>query len=120
MVSRFSAPPLNSFIFSNIEYALSIPLETDNLEAQKSQQNSNSSIPGLADVDDVDTIGTGLPEVVLHVNLEVLGAEVALSSQEGLNVLAGSVEEGGQVGGSHLDGLSSLVLGDEKEGWLGR
>jgi len=82
--------------------------------------SQNDLLPGLANVDDVDTIGTGLPEVVLHVNLEVLGAEVALSSQEGLNVLAGSVEEGGQVGGSHLDGLSSLVLGDEKEGWLGR
>jgi hypothetical protein len=114
-----SAPPPNSFIFSQFEHALST-LPLNNLEAQKFHQNSNSNIPGLANVDDVDTIGTGLPEVVLHVNLEVLGAEVALSSQEGLNVLAGSVEEGGQVGGSHLDGLSSLVLGDEKEGWLGR
>lgn len=50
-------------------------------------------------------------------NLEVLGAEVALSSQEGLNVLAGGVEDGGKVGGSHLDGFLLFVLGDEK-GWL--
>lgn len=76
------------------------------------------NIPGLADVYDVDTILTGLPEVVLHVNLEVLGAEVALSGQQGLDVLAGGVHDGGQVGGSHLDGF--VLLSGLTKGWLGR
>ena len=60
-------------------------------------------LPGLADVDDVHTILASLPEVRLHVNLEVLAAEVGLSSQEHLDVLAGGVEDGGEVSGRHLD-----------------
>ncbi|KAI6756261.1 hypothetical protein HG530_011997 [Fusarium avenaceum] len=87
------------------------------VHSQQFHQNPILYVPGLANVDHVNTILTGLPEVVLHVNLEVLGAEVALSSQEGLNVLAGGVEDGGKVGGSHLDGFLLFVLGDEK-GWL--
>jgi len=58
-------------------------------------------IPGLANVDNIDTVGTGLPEVGLHVHLEVLGTEVALSSQEHLNVLGGRVENRGELGGGH-------------------
>ena len=42
-----------------------------------------------------------LPQVRVHVNLQVLGAEVGLGSQEELNVLAGGVENAGQVGGRH-------------------
>lgn len=68
-------------------------------------------IPSLANVDNVNTVGTGLPKVVLHVHLEVLGTEVALSSQEHLDVLAGGVEDGGKVGGSHLDGFACLPDG---------
>jgi hypothetical protein len=60
-------------------------------------------IPGLANVQDVDTVGAGLPEVGLHVHLHVLGTEVALGAQEHLNVLAGGVERGGKVLGGHLD-----------------
>jgi hypothetical protein len=62
---------------------------------------NSSYIPGLANVQDVDTVGTGLPEVGLHVHLEVLGTEVALSSKEHLNVLRGRVEDGGELGGGH-------------------
>jgi hypothetical protein len=67
-------------------------------------RSEDNLLPGLANVQDVDTVGTGLPQVGLHVNLEVLRAEVALSSQEHLNVLLGGVEDGGEVGGSHFDG----------------
>ena len=64
---------------------------------------ASSNSPGLANVDNVDTVGTSLPQVRLHVNLQVLATEVALRSQQGLDVLAGGVEEGRQVGGGHLD-----------------
>jgi hypothetical protein len=67
-------------------------------------------LPGLANVDNVDTVGPGLPQVRLHVHLEVLCAEMALSSQEHLNVLLGGVEDRGKVAGSHLDGLALQKL----------
>jgi len=60
-------------------------------------------IPGLANVEDIDAVGTGLPEVRVHVNLEILGADVALSCEEQLNVLARRIENGGQICGRHLD-----------------
>lgn len=51
-------------------------------------------------------------------HLEVLAAEVALSSEEHLNVLLGGVEDGGEVGRGHFDGgglaLYELVEGLEK------
>lgn len=60
------------------------------------------NLPSLANVDNVDTISTSLPEVWLHVHLEVLAANMALSSQEHLNVLSGGVEHRRQVVGGHL------------------
>ncbi len=59
-------------------------------------------IPGLANVDDIDSIGASLPEVRFHMNLQVLGSEVALSCEKHLNVLGRRIENGGKVGGSHL------------------
>jgi hypothetical protein len=44
------------------------------------------------------------------VHLEVLCAEMALSSEEHLNVLLGGVEDCGEVAGSHLDGLALQKL----------
>lgn len=43
-------------------------------------------------------------------HLEVLCAEVALGSQEHLNVLLRGVEDRGEVAGSHLDGLALQKL----------
>lgn len=60
-------------------------------------------VPGLANVQDVDTVGAGLPQVRLHVHLHVLAAEVALGGQEHLHVLGGGVERRGKVLGGHLD-----------------
>ena len=58
-------------------------------------------IPGLADVQDMDTVGAKLPEVRLHVSLEVLGTQVALSRQEHLNVLGRRVEDRRKLRGGH-------------------
>jgi hypothetical protein len=44
------------------------------------------------------------------VHLEVLATEVALGSEEHLNVLLGGVEDGGEVGRSHFDGLALYKL----------
>ena len=60
---------------------------------------------GLANVDDIDTVGASLPQVRLHVHLEVLGSEMALGGEEHLDVLLRRVEDGGEVVGSHLDGF---------------
>lgn len=61
------------------------------------------NIPGLANVDNVDSVWAGLPEVVVHVNLQVLGAEVALGSQQELDVLSGGVEAWWELGWGHLE-----------------
>lgn len=49
-------------------------------------------------------------------NLEVLCAKMALSSEEHLNVLLGRVEDRGEVAGGHLVGLAlqKLVFGGEE------
>lgn len=62
-------------------------------------------IPGLANVNDIDTIRASLPQVRIHVNLEVLGAQVALSCEEHLNVLGGGVEDRGELRGGHYGRL---------------
>lgn len=63
-----------------------------------------SRIPGLANVDNIDSVRASLPEVWLHVNLEVLGSEMRLSCKEHLNVLGRRVEDGGELGRRHLCG----------------
>lgn len=58
-------------------------------------------LPGLSDVDNVDAIWTCLPDIWLHVGLQVLGAEMRLSGQQVFDVLAGGIKRWGEVGGSH-------------------
>ena len=70
-----------------------------------------SCAPGLANVDNVDTVRASLPEVRLHVNLEVLAAEVGLSCEKHLNVLAGCVHGRGELGRGHFVGLVEVVAG---------
>lgn len=100
---------------------IAFALEKPKLGISRSpKKRSCSNAPGLANVDDVDTVGAGLPEVRLHVHLEVLGTNVALkpcqswmgwrwcgwanlSGEEHLDVLAGGSHSGGGVGGRHLD-----------------
>ncbi len=68
------------------------------------------NIPGLANVDDIDTIGSCLPEVGLHVNLQVLGSEMGLRREEHLDVLRRRIEDGGESGGRHGEYSSSSFL----------
>jgi len=67
-------------------------------------------VPGLANIDNVDSVRASLPQVGFHVNLQVLGSEVALSCEEHLNVLGGGIEDWGEVRRSHLCGLNLTVV----------
>lgn len=54
-------------------------------------------------------------------SLNVLGAKVSLGGQEHLDVLAGSVENAGKVGGSHDCGCLCVACLDENcaiVGWV--
>lgn len=64
-------------------------------------------VPSLADVDDINAIRTGLPDVGLHMHLEVLGSQVTLSCKHHLNVLGRGVEDRGQLRRSHGERLLS-------------
>ncbi len=65
---------------------------------------SKVSLPGLADVDHIDAVRTCLPEVWLHVDLQVLRAQVTLCCQKHLNVLGRGVEDRGEIVGCHTCG----------------
>jgi hypothetical protein len=80
-------------------------------------RSQDNLLPGLANVDHVDAIRSGLPQVRLHVHLEVLAAEVSLRSEEHLDVLLGRVEDRGEIRGSHLVGLGgeSVEKGEDEE-----
>jgi hypothetical protein len=80
------------------------------VDGDNDARGEDNLLPGLANVQNVDTVGPGLPQVRLHVHLEVLAAEMALRSQEHLNVLLGGVEDGGEVGRSHVDGSGLYKL----------
>jgi hypothetical protein len=67
-------------------------------------------LPGLSNVDNIDSVRASLPEVRVHVNLQVLGSEMALSAQEHLNILRSSIEDWWEVGRSHLCGLTVVVV----------
>ena len=54
-------------------------------------------LPSLANVKNIDTIGARLPQVRLHVHLQVLGAEMRLSGKQHLDVLRRRIEDGGKV-----------------------
>ena len=66
-------------------------------------KSEDELLPGLANVDDIDTVSSGLPEVRFHVNLQVLGSKVRLRGEEHLDVLGRRVHGGGEVCGRHLE-----------------
>jgi hypothetical protein len=74
--------------------------------APKAPDLSKLHVPGLANVDDIDSVRASLPEVRFHVNLQVLGPEVSARGQEHLDILRCSIENGGKVGRSHLCDLT--------------
>lgn len=55
--------------------------------------SENDLLPGLANVDDVDTVGAGLEDVGLVVNLNVLGSEMDVGSNEELSILRCKLEK---------------------------
>lgn len=69
--------------------------------AKKSPMRS-CNLPGLANVDHVDPIGTCLPEIGFHVHLEIFRAQVALGGEEHLNVLRGGIEHRRNLIGRHI------------------
>lgn len=72
-------------------------------------RSEHNLLPGLANVDDIDTVGARLPQVRLHVHLEVLGTEMRLGGKQHLDVLRRRVEDGWKVGGGHLEGLAVVT-----------
>ena len=60
------------------------------------------SLPSLPNVDDIDSIWAGFPQIWLHVDLEIFGANMALRRQQHLNVLRRRIENGRQVAGRHF------------------
>jgi hypothetical protein len=74
-------------------------------------RGEDNLLPRLADVDYIDTVGPGLPQVRLHVHLEVLCAEMALGRKEHLDVRLGGVKDRGKVAGSHFDGFGTAEAG---------
>ena len=58
-------------------------------------------LPCFAEVDDVNAIGTRFPQVRLHMDLEILGTDVALCCEQHLNVGGGGIEYWGKVCGRH-------------------
>jgi hypothetical protein len=71
---------------------------------------SSLSLPGLANVDHVDSVRTSLPQIRLHMNLQVLRSHVALCREEHFNVLRGWVEDGRKVCGRHCRGRRGLAV----------
>ena len=53
----------------------------------------------------VDTVGPRLPQVWLHVHLQILAADVALRAQQHLDVLRRGVERRREVLSGHVRGI---------------
>ena len=49
-------------------------------------------LPGLSNVDHVNSIWACLPQIRLHMSLHILGAQMTLSCKKHLNILRGSIE----------------------------
>ena len=66
-------------------------------------------LPSLAQVDHIDAIGPGLPDIWFHVHLCVLGSKMALRCQEHLDILGGSIEDGGEIRRSHIEWMCCFL-----------
>ncbi len=52
-------------------------------------------LPGLANVDHIDTVRACFPQVGFHMHLEIFGTDVTLGRKKHLNVLRGGIEDRG-------------------------
>jgi len=57
------------------------------LDGSNDTGGEDDLVPRLLDVNEVDAVGPALPEVRRHVLVELLGANVALSREESLDIL---------------------------------
>lgn len=55
--------------------------------------SENDLFPGLADVDDVDTILTALPNIAFHVGIAVTASKMALGREQHFDVFLGWVKD---------------------------
>lgn len=74
--------------------AVRLPKHTQTyvLNGSNDTGSEDKLFPGLAKVDQVDTISTALEDIGGHAGGDVLGTNVALSAQQELNVLLGGAE----------------------------
>ena len=63
-------------------------------------------IPGLSNIDNIDPIGASLPKIRFHMNLQVLGSQMALGCEKILNILRVGIEDWGKLRGRHLYDLT--------------
>jgi hypothetical protein len=61
----------------------------------------SGDLPGLPNVDYVDSVRASLPQIWLHVNLQVLRPHVTLCCEEHFNILRGRIKDCGEVCGRH-------------------
>jgi len=73
------------------------------LDSSQDSSSQDDLLPSLSDVQDVDTVGSSFPDVVLHGLVTVLGTDVTLGREEELDVLGGGGEDGGVLGVGHFD-----------------
>ncbi len=66
--------------------------------ASNDASSKHQLLPRLAQVDNVDAIGTLFPNVLRHVHVGKLGAQVALGREQGVDVLLGRGKDCRHVG----------------------
>jgi len=66
-------------------------------------------LPSLPDVDHINSIRTSLPQIWLHVYLQVLRPEMALSSKKHFNILSGSVKACWEIFRHDRDGVAPTL-----------
>ena len=86
-----------------------LPVKFSNYVVKHQTIRSSEYIPGLANVDHIDSIRSGLPQVRFHVNLHVLRSQVTLSCKKHLNVLRRRIENRRELRRRHLCDLTSRI-----------
>jgi len=66
------------------------------LDSGNDTGSENKLLPGLANVDDMDTVSSSLPNIGKHLLVAVLAANVGLRGQEELDLLIGCAEDRGE------------------------
>jgi len=96
---------LSTSVVSVLEHsALSVGTSGDDadisgvLDGDNSAGSEDQLFPGLGDVEEVDSVGSALPHVSVHVEVQVLGAEVGVGSQKLDPISVGGAKGSGERG----------------------